>query len=328
MARDEEAGQGQEQEGGGRAGQPPRVLEVGERLVAVHLEHERPAGGQDPAHRGQHRHAAVVDRLADRLAPLGGRPGERAQGAERAPRHLGVGSNGLAQRREIGGRLAVEVHEERLTATRRLRVVGEERVEPGLGPGREGDHAQQRAGVGVEAGGRAVGEDGHRDHEQPAGTVAAELEARLPAFRHAGGVLRGPLQQPGGEPGVRGGAGRRAAGGVRDHDAHVAVGGGDPAQVPRQRLLVPALAGEQRAHRREGGEHFRVGAPGREPARHEAGPVGRDGGDAALPVGEDGFALGADLVRGEQHDQDGAGQEHADVDPGDALAGPRPARGG
>ena len=55
------------------------------------------------------------------------------------------------------------------------------------------------------------------------------------------------------------------------------------------------------------------------------GPVRRDGGEAALPVGEGGLALGGDLVRGEQHDQDRAGEEHADVDPGDALAGPREA---
>ncbi len=106
VERDEEAGQGQEQEGGRRAGQPPRALELGERLVAVHLEHERPAGGRDPAHRGQHRHAAIVHRLADRLVALrAARLGERAQGAERALRHLGVGRDGLAQRGEKGGRL-------------------------------------------------------------------------------------------------------------------------------------------------------------------------------------------------------------------------------
>ena len=114
MERDEEAGQGQEQEGGGRAGQPPRALELGERLVAVHLEHERPAGGRHPAHRGQHRHAAIVHRLADRLVPLGGRAREHAEAAERALRDLGVGRDGLAQRGEKDGRLGVEVHQERL----------------------------------------------------------------------------------------------------------------------------------------------------------------------------------------------------------------------
>jgi hypothetical protein len=80
VERDQEAGQGQEQEGGRRAGEPSRPLEVGERLVAVHLEHERPAGGRDTAHRGQHRHAAVVHRLADRLVALPARDQARARG--------------------------------------------------------------------------------------------------------------------------------------------------------------------------------------------------------------------------------------------------------
>jgi hypothetical protein len=38
MERGEEAGQGQEEERGGRAREPPRALELGERLLAVVTE--------------------------------------------------------------------------------------------------------------------------------------------------------------------------------------------------------------------------------------------------------------------------------------------------
>jgi hypothetical protein len=38
-------------------------------------------------------------------------------------------------------------------------------------------------------------------------------------------------------------------------------------------------------------------------------------------VGDDGLALGGDLVGGEEHHHDGAGAEDGEVDPRDALAG-------
>ena len=92
-----------------------------------------------------------------------------------------------------------------------------------------------------------------------------------------------------------------------------------------ERLLLAVLTREQRAHRGERSEYLGVGAPGREPGGDEAGPVRRDGGDAGLPVGEGGLALGADLVRGEDDDEHGAGDEGGDVKPGDALAAGGPA---
>ena len=177
-------------------------------------------------------------------------------------------------------------------------------------------------GVAVGAGGRAVDEDRHRDHEQPPGAGTGQLEARLPARRDLG---HRPRRLERGRARIGGRAGHRPALGVGDHDARVAVRGGDAGQVPGERLLVPTLAGEERAHRGERGEHLRVGAPGREPARDEPGPVGRDGGDARLPVQQRGLALGADLVGGEEDDQHAAGDEGADVDPRDSLAAGGPA---
>jgi hypothetical protein len=90
--------------------------------------------------------------------------------------------------------------------------------------------------------------------------------------------------------------------------------------MPRERLFLLAMAGEHRAHRRERGEHLRVGAPGREPPGQEPRAIARDGGDAGFPVGERRLALGGDPMRGEEHHGDRAGDEDADVDPGDALA--------
>jgi hypothetical protein len=331
---DQEPGEGQQQEGGRRAREPAGALELGEDLAAIDLEGQQPVGRRHPPHRGDHRHVTVVDRLRHRLAALGRGLGQRAQLRERALHRRGLRRGGLARRGQIDRRVRVEVDEQGLAGAGGLRVVRDEGVEGGLGLHAEGDHAEQRPGVAVGPGGKAVAEHRHRDHEQPRrGRTAARLapagfpqiEAGPAARGHRG---RGParLERPAGS-GLDGGARHRAPLRVGHHDADVAVGGGHAREVAAQRVLLAALAGEQRAHRGERGQHLRVGAAGGQPARDEARAVVRDGGEAGLPVQQRGLALGGDLVSGEEDDEHGAGDEGADVHPRDALPAGGPALG-
>jgi hypothetical protein len=64
---EEETGEGQGEEARREAGEPPRLIEVGERLLAVDLDHEAPSRGHDPACRRERGSGAVVEHLAERV---------------------------------------------------------------------------------------------------------------------------------------------------------------------------------------------------------------------------------------------------------------------
>jgi hypothetical protein len=191
VQRDQEAGEGEQEERGGRARELPGAVELREGPLALDLEGEDPAGRRHAAHRGEHRHPAVIRHLGHRLASLGRRPGERAQLHERRALHRRI-ELGRAQGRQVRGRGRVQVHEHGFAGAR-VAVVGEQRVEPVLRPRGERDRAEQRAPIALGSSGRTVREHRHRDDEQPATARLDQIEARLAGRGHLRGEVGGRL---------------------------------------------------------------------------------------------------------------------------------------
>src|SRR5207245_10261605 len=83
---DQHAGQGQGEEGARETGQLARLIEVGQRLFATDLEDETPAGRRDPARGREDGGGAIVEHLAEGLAPVRRALGARDQVFESGPR--------------------------------------------------------------------------------------------------------------------------------------------------------------------------------------------------------------------------------------------------
>ena len=177
-------------------------------------------------------------------------------------------------------------------------------------------------GAGSTAAWGAVGEDGDRDGQHPvADLFAGEVDLHLARPRHRRDEFGVLSRQVGGPVGAR----HRAALGVVNGDDRVAVGRSDAIEDLDDRVVAPARAGEQRPHRREGRQHFGVGAPCVEPVRDEPGPVVGDGRDSRLPVGDGVPALVIDVIPERDQHQCGADQEGEDIHPGEAAGDLGPA---
>ena len=314
---DQHAGQGQGEEGARETGQLACLVEVGQRLFAIDLEDETPAGRRDPARGREDGGGAIVEHLAEGLAPVRRALGARDQVFEGAVH--GRPARGLAlEGRDVAGLGAVDAEEQGLAGAGGDRLVGEEREEPRGRIHHEGNHADHGS-VGADA----VAEDGHADHEELPGGFLDEVGAHGAVSHREEDGLRALPSGIGGARRAREGASLR----VHERDAGVAVGGGHAIELGNERAPhVAALAAaleHEGAHGRGGGEHVGVGAPGVEPVGDEPRASLGDGGHARLPVREHDLALALDLVPDERRDERGSEEEGGEVSPGQALACPR-----
>jgi hypothetical protein len=300
---EEETGEGQGEEARGEAGQPPRLIEVGERFFAVDLDHEPPSRWHDPAGRRERGGGAVVEHLAECVASIGRAPGEGRQGLERAidrrpPRRVAL------ERGDVGGLGAVRAEEQRLDGAGGHGVVGEEREEASLRPHEQGDHAHGRPRR-IDP---AVGEHGHAHDQVLVRCLLDEVHVHGAALRrdHGGfGVLPSQLGRPGG-------ARENLSVRIQERDAGIAVGRGDPIELRHDlttNVHAAATVQHERANGRRGGEDVGVGATALEPVGDETRPAFGDGGDAGLPLGEGGLPLTLDLEPDEGGDERGAEEE-------------------
>ncbi len=299
---EQQAPERQRQECRAEARQPARLVEVRQRLLAVHLEHEAPAGGGDPAGGREDGRGAVVEDLAEGVAALGGALRQRAQRFERAV-HGGPPGGIALERGDIGRLDAVRPEEEGLAGLGRHCLVRQEREEPRLGSHHERDDAHDRP----REVGPALGEDGHAHEQELARGLLDEIHAHRAGPRGDHGGLAVVASELGGAGGAR----EEVPLGVHERDARVAVRGGDAVELLDDLAadVAPPALEHERAHGRGSGP---VGDKTR-------APLG-DGGDAGLPVGEDGLALVLDLVPDERRDEGGAEEERREVAPGEALA--------
>jgi hypothetical protein len=217
-------------------------------------------------------------------------------------------------RRDVGGLDAVGAEEQGLAGFGRHGLVVQQREEARLGPHHEPDHSHDGPSGVVPA----LGEDRHAHEQELARGLLEEVHAHLAGLCREPGRFAAVASEIGGARRSREDASLR----IHERDARVAVRGGDAVEL-RDDLaadVAPPALEHERAHGGGSGEHIGVGVTRVEPVGDKARAALGDGGDAGLPVGEDGLALVLDLVPDERRDEGGAEEERREVAPGEALA--------